>query len=903
MQRFLRALNLACRASEPSLGNKVSPDKVFPCRPPFEFEQLPKGGRKAARKGALWRAQRWVNATFGIFSFLESGLPNEPQKVSTIASSLAASAISPVQQRFANNMLKEALSFCRVRRGSPCLGRGLKSFQDFISKLSVSQYNKDNQYLDTLTTNALPVLPERLGIPKEPATCDPAEHLTGEFREQFKKLPELIGPEATPLPSGIRACHLLSEEHELAVNEALLEAGLCVLINEDLVPRDTRGNALSGGLFCVVHKLLTDRLINDRRPLNAVEGRLGWAKLPHGSLLCQLIVNSKEVLRGHGEDLSKYFYKLKHHIDWVPRNNFGRKLQGSRYTKYGGIAGKSYYMAFVSVCMGDSNAVDIAQQTHSCILQRAGCLQEQNLLIYGHTVPVSKIWDGLYIDDHIAIAVGDRVAAKAARAAFRWRKRQARKRQVCDHTLVKGGDLSDPFTQLDVMFDEARKEYASSGLEVALDKEFRHQKTFCAWGTEVDDESGWVGTPVPKRRDLAALIAHLLALNRVTKKCMQQVLGLLVHPFSHRRILMSAFHHVYRFVSKLPENTIVKLPPLIRDELVFAVLLLPFAHSNVRWPVSQRVTATDSTTTMGAGVETFVPKNVAEALYRWAEFKGEYVRLDWDDLDHQNSPPKMHEPQECVHSFIRAARWKVTRKYKFKQRSHVNLQETRAIRAEVKEVATKVASPCRVVNLVDTRVGLGAVAKGRSSSHKLNGVLRSFIPYAVGGQKHYAGVWTSTVYNTADDPTRHVAVREPVPDPDPWVVHMYGSRAPADYSLADVDASADGGRCAHEFAVAKASPGVHKSNVSGNNTIHTKLSNRSYDKTSACHKDLPPGAASSNSISLMQAAEGDPVGQLGGGSSSSCGLRPKLVFREVFAGCGALSAMFRKLPQVTWGKC
>ena len=74
--------------------------------------------------------------------------------------------------------------------------------------------------------------------------------------------------------------------------------------------------------------------------------------------------------------------------------------------------------------------------------------------------------------------------------------------------------------------------------------------------------------------------------------------------------------------------------------------------------------------------------------------------------------------------------WKITSSYHFRQTSHINLQEARALKREVALLANDVQSHGKVqLFLNDSRVVTGAVARGRSSSFKLNGILRSMIPY------------------------------------------------------------------------------------------------------------------------------------------------------------------------------
>ena len=57
------------------------------------------------------------------------------------------------------------------------------------------------------------------------------------------------------------------------------------------------------------------------------------------------------------------------------------------------------------VATGDLNAVDIAQETHRAMLSEAGCMSEEVVLQYDFPAPRGPIWEGLYTDDHVVIAL------------------------------------------------------------------------------------------------------------------------------------------------------------------------------------------------------------------------------------------------------------------------------------------------------------------------------------------------------------------------------------------------------------------------------------------------------------------------------------------------------------------
>ena len=142
----------------------------------------------------------------------------------------------------------------------------------------------------------------------------------------------------------------------------------------------------------------------------------------------------------------------------------------------------------------------------------------------------------------------------------------------------------------------------------------------------------------------------------------------------------------------------------------------------------------------------------------------ERVRLDWDPTDEQAAPTDMHRPHATIDAVADGLQWELTRKHGYQNRVHVNLLELRAVKDERKAQARaqtwQRGSGLRSINLCDSRVVIGAWAKGRSSSRQINRVLRSCLGYAVAGRTKVCNVWVGTKSNPADDPTRHVAVRK-----------------------------------------------------------------------------------------------------------------------------------------------
>ena len=93
---------------------------------------------------------------------------------------------------------------------------------------------------------------------------------------------------------------------------------------------------------------------------------------------------------------------------------------------------------------------------------------------------------------------------------------------------------------------------------------------------------------------------------------------------------MAVAHRVYAWMSSCPEKGMMswKGAADVRDELFIASLLLSVMHSNMRWPVSTEVSATDATPSAGGAVRATVTPELAQALYKSTEYKGCHVRLD-----------------------------------------------------------------------------------------------------------------------------------------------------------------------------------------------------------------------------------------------------------------------------------
>ena len=105
-------------------------------------------------------------------------------------------------------------------------------------------------------------------------------------------------------------------------------------------------------------------------------------------------------------------------------------------------------------------------------------------------------------------------------------------------------------------------------------------------------------------------------------------------------------------------------------------------------------------------------------------------------------------------------------RYKFKRGGHINCLECRVYKSWLKHCSKK-HPRCRIVSFLDSRVTMGAAAKGRSSSKALSRILRTSLGYIVGGCLYPGALHCRSSWNRADGPSRDGVVpgpSRPIPD-------------------------------------------------------------------------------------------------------------------------------------------
>ena len=720
-----------------------------PCDLPFPAVLVRRGPHFGAPQKSCQRlksrklAQNLVNAMFAYFSWLCLGCPDVGSKA------LLAYGTDPLMtsgvQASAESLLQEVLRFVRQPGAlhGP-LGGGRARVTQELQACLKQHYGLAAP--SALTGGAQSVDLERVDLPTVGGTVAIENLLTEDQRRVYSNVDALVLPPEL-WPDTPKPCHRVSPEDEEALQDHLLSNQMAGLMLASELPKRADVSPLVGGFFAVdepkkvspksgqqIQAQLPNkqRLIFDRRPQNSTERRILWVRLPCAAQLRRKLLQPSEVWRGSGKDLRNFYFRLSHCKQWWARHGAGtyvkRRLKAkwlaSHYVGSGvPSVSKQCCLVLRVAGMGDHNTVDIATTCHINSLENRKLLPMSERLRHGYPVPRGSLWSGVYIDDFLLLLSVRRRFAK---------------------TRAKDTERAEAVSEA----------YVEDDLEEETSKTFHQELNFKSWGAEVLGGLGRVGAPAEVRMQLFRVCVCVLAVGWANQHILQSILGLFASVFIFRRECFSIFHHAYTYVSEMSADKWVPLPSFLLDELRAAALVLPTCTANIRAPMSESALATDATPVAGGSTIVQLPSTLAETLYEVAEQRGASLRLDGKWTKAGMGAERLTQRSAGMDALVKSLDWRVLDSYRFRKAGHINLQEARAVRVEVVREARRSLQPRRVILFCDSQVVVGALGKGRSSSYKLNGILRSMLPYFIGANLELVVIWVSTHCNPADFPSR-----------------------------------------------------------------------------------------------------------------------------------------------------
>lgn len=457
------------------------------------------------------------------------------------------------------------------------------------------------------------------------------------------------------------------------------------------------------------------RLILDARPCNHFFVQCPTVDLPHPCRLSEVVLRSMDALWVSGIDLSNYYHHLRVPT-WMVRY-FGLPrvrvadldLSASELGDLSLSPHDLLFPAFVTLPMGFSHAVSLAQQVHETLLVRHNLLASSVSVSRSECLAAVRSMHLSYIDDLNAVRVGTRHAPPASLAS----------------------DL-----------DAAAAVFSAHGLPENLRK--RVAPTLCGnvLGVCVD---GLAGRLCPRAESLARLVSATRALIHGAPASPAQVRRVVGHWTWYmllRRPALSIFGRVYRYM-RTASAARQSLWTDVVCELRRAVTLSPFFFADLRAPVSPVIHAFDASSSGHASVFQTVQLS-REVLLHGLSARGKVA-----------VPGRFF----LAVSEWRSRDWRIARRGVWRWREHINVGEMRAFLNSLAVHGRPVSQrDSRFLVFGDSSVVCGACAKGRSSSPPLLALLRrgASVQFAYGLFPSIHHV--SSADNPADGPSRGLGV-------------------------------------------------------------------------------------------------------------------------------------------------
>jgi len=447
--------------------------------------------------------------------------------------------------------------------------------------------------------------------------------------------------------------------------------------------------------------------------------------LMHPAHFSVVVLRSGEILLVDEEDEANCFYVYRLPAAWAPYFCFSRSVPGA---SVGLPQCAQAYAGLIVVPMGWLMACDIIQGIERKLAIDAGLPARAEILPTAFLPPMrsAEAWAN-YIDNFYAIRITsdpDEVGTCGELV----RLIRARKREL-------GIPLNEG----------KRQEGAVEG------------KRLGAW---LDGSEGWVGLKREERQllmqvTLLVVVRSLSGFRPPSRLFLQRLVGRLTYGLQFARHLFPCFSAVYQ--ACLPGQHVLdsvlnegRLSAYL-EELLFVALLFPLAESNLRRSVSNIISVTDASLWGGAGGHSVASPDELLRLVNQAEFRGAAVRLG-------EEPSRRMRP---LASFpCTGRRWRVDHFYPWESPDHITMLEGQAYFLYLRRMVRSGISNRRFLHVFDSFSFAMALAKGRSSARRMNGLLRR-----IGSLQLFAALtpmplWTDTQQMPMDYASRIHAPRK-----------------------------------------------------------------------------------------------------------------------------------------------
>ena len=310
----------------------------------------------------------------------------------------------------------------------------------------------------------------------------------------------------------------------------------------------------------------------------------------------------------------------------------------------------------------------------------------------------------------------------------------------------------------------ATKAYDDVQLKHNPKKSFLGERTANFWGVDIDGAKGLLIASQKRLWPTMVITLRVCSLGLCTLSLLESLAGMWVSLLGVRRRLYSLLDVIFEPLTlNCKGNTVIRLSDALLSEMSAVAVLGTLAVVNLRAKFASFVVATDASSDVIAGVRAQIDAKVAQEMARHVIRRGVWSRLLPPGqallrvhglLDPEDEvPAEGYRTHPLWEILARALHYKESWRRRIGRQQHVNVSELQAFVTEEKRIANSTPS-CRYLAGADSQVALGTVAKGRAASERLNEVMRTSMPYAIGGDVYSLPMSYNTASNRADAPTR-----------------------------------------------------------------------------------------------------------------------------------------------------
>ncbi len=446
--------------------------------------------------------------------------------------------------------------------------------------------------------SAKPVVADRVKW-SYPPSFDAQEFLNPVVREAYND-PEVLRKPSSEWPVSRPAKMHIEHKEFLRLVNKWDSLGACMLVDVSEVSMDE-----AVGIFCVAKDSQHDRLIINPKTIN---GRMdtiteSTKELAPGNMLGLLSLAPDEVFRFQADDLSDFYYTFKVPEKRALRNTFRLILDWQEVQHLQcfepRFRNRQVAVALKTLAMGDSLAVEIAQQAHCNVLkQLCGSMIHHETLKYRSPVPRTDFIELLAIDDHVGI---QRVKSSEYRL--------------------------QPWLRDNEVFQASQVAYQKVGLIQQEKKRKRNQTSGIILGADFDGVEGKVMGPRNRIAILSILTLSVARLGVCTRKLLSVILGCWIHVLLFRRVFFAVIDQLFKEGLEHPVDTTFCLSRRARSELQLLATFGPLAQSDLRTRYSDKIYCTDASPYGGAVVAAHIGSTASSEIWRHSEQKGFYTRL------------------------------------------------------------------------------------------------------------------------------------------------------------------------------------------------------------------------------------------------------------------------------------